>query len=89
MSDIKLSGVTLDCPNARQLAAFYAVITGGTVTFANDGWATVKWPSGAMESQTVPGLPAAATLRTGKALLSRASSASPTVLTTSTPSAAT
>lgn len=56
MSDtIKLSGVTLDCPDAPQLAAFYATITGGAVTFANDAWATVEGPDGAMEFQTVPG----------------------------------
>ncbi len=56
MSDtIKLSGVTLDCPDARQLAAFYAAITGGTVTFANDAWATVEGPGGSMECQTVRG----------------------------------
>ena len=33
MSDsIKFGGVTLDCPNAGELAAFYAEITGGEVT---------------------------------------------------------
>ena len=34
MSDrIRLSSAALDCPNARELAAFYADITGGRVTF--------------------------------------------------------
>jgi hypothetical protein len=32
MSDsIRLSAVTLDCPNARRLAQFYADITGGSI----------------------------------------------------------
>jgi catechol-2,3-dioxygenase len=56
MSDaIKLSGVTLDCPDARQLAAFYAAITDGRVSFADDSWATVDGPGGHIEFQTVPG----------------------------------
>ena len=33
MSDsIKFGSVALECPDARQLSAFYAEITGGTVT---------------------------------------------------------
>ena len=56
MSDsIRLSSVTLDCPNAGQLAAFYADITGGKVTFLNDAWATVDSPGGRIEFQTAPG----------------------------------
>jgi Glyoxalase-like domain len=56
MSDsIKLSSVTLDCPNAGDLAAFYADITGGKVTFLNDAWATVNGPGGRIEFQTAPG----------------------------------
>jgi len=56
MSDaITLSGVTLDCPNARRLADFYAAITDGTVSFADDSWATVVAPGGRIEFQTVPG----------------------------------
>lgn len=56
MSDaITLSGVTLDCPEARKLAAFYARITAGTVSFAEDSWATVDAPGGRIEFQTVPG----------------------------------
>lgn len=51
---IKLSGVTLDCPDARQLADFYAAITGGTVTFANESWAILDGPGGHIEFQTVP-----------------------------------
>ncbi len=56
MSDaITLSGATLDCPNAQQLADFCAVITDGTVTFAGDSWATVDGPGGRIEFQTIPG----------------------------------
>ena len=33
---IKLSGVGVDCPNAGELAAFYAEITGGTVTHVTE-----------------------------------------------------
>ena len=56
MSDsIKLSSVTLDCPNAGQLAAFYADITGGKVTFRHELWATVNSPGGRIDFQTVPG----------------------------------
>ena len=56
MSDsIRLSSVTLDCPNAPELAAFYAEITGGTVAFVSDGWATVTSAGGKIEFQTAPG----------------------------------
>ncbi len=38
MSDsIKLSSVTLDCPNAGKLAAFCADITGGTAVSGTRG----------------------------------------------------
>lgn len=52
---ITLSGVTLDCPDARQLATFYTVITNETVSFASDSWATVEGPGGSIAFQTVPG----------------------------------
>jgi hypothetical protein len=56
MSDfVKLSAVTLDCPNAGELAAFYADITGGTVTFQDEAWATVNGRGGRIDFQTVPG----------------------------------
>lgn len=56
MSDsIKLGSVALDCPDAGTLAAFYADITGGTVTFHNHAWATVNGPGGRIDFQTVPG----------------------------------
>src|SRR4030095_275305 len=55
MSDsIKLSSVTLDCPKCGNLAAFYADITGGNVTFLNDAWATVNGAGGRIEFQTAP-----------------------------------
>jgi catechol 2,3-dioxygenase-like lactoylglutathione lyase family enzyme len=52
---IRLSSVALECPDARRLAAFYAEITGGRVTFANDEWATVNGPGGRIDFQTAPG----------------------------------
>ncbi len=56
MSDfIRLSSVALDCANARELASFYADITGGEVTFQNEAWATVDGPRGRMDIQTLPG----------------------------------
>jgi len=56
MSDaIRLSSVALDCPDAGRLAGFYAEITGGEVTFANDDWATVNGPGGRIDFQTAPG----------------------------------
>ena len=48
MSDsIKFGGVTLDCPHAGELAAFYAEITGGTITIPGDAWAMITCPGGA------------------------------------------
>ena len=56
MSDlIRLSSVALDCPNAGELAAFYAGITGGEVVFADESWATVKGLNGRLDFQTAPG----------------------------------
>ena len=47
MSDpIKFGGVTLDCPNAGKLAAFYAEITGGEVTVPGASWAMMTCPDG-------------------------------------------
>ena len=41
MSDtIRLSAVTLDCPDAHGPAGFYAAITGGTVSDRGPEWAT-------------------------------------------------
>ena len=56
MSDsIRLSSVALDCPDASELAAFYADITGGRVVVQGDAWATVDGPGGRIDFQTVPG----------------------------------
>lgn len=56
MSDsIKLSSVAVNCPDAAALAAFYADITGGSVTFADATWATVDGPGGRIDFQTVAG----------------------------------
>ena len=56
MSDsIRLSSVALECPNAGELAAFYADITGGEVTFVDESWATVKGPGGRIDFQTASG----------------------------------
>lgn len=54
MSDsIRLSSVAINCPNAAELAAFYADITGGQVTFADPAWATVNGPGGRIDFQTL------------------------------------
>ena len=57
MSDsIKFGGVTLDCPNAGELATFYAEITGGEVTVPGDSWAMTTCPDGsAICFQGTPG----------------------------------
>lgn len=54
MSDaIRLSSVTVNAPSAGALAAFYAEITGGAVTFEHADWATVHTSSGSIDVQTV------------------------------------
>lgn len=54
MSDsIRLSSVAINCPDAAGLAAFYADITGGQISFADPTWATVKGPGGRIDFQTV------------------------------------
>jgi catechol 2,3-dioxygenase-like lactoylglutathione lyase family enzyme len=56
MSDsIKLGSVALDCPDAAKLAAFYAEITGGEVTYLDEDWAAVEGPGGRIDFQTAPG----------------------------------
>ena len=56
MSDsITLGSVALDCPDAGALADFYADLTGGSVTFRQAAWATVRSPGGRLDFQTVPG----------------------------------
>ncbi len=54
MSDaIRLSSMTVNCPDARALADFYAQITGGEVTYSHPAWATVISPGGRIDLQTV------------------------------------
>ncbi len=54
MSDtIRLSSITVNCPDARSLAPFYADITGGEITFTHREWATVMTPGGRIDLQTV------------------------------------
>lgn len=53
MSDtIRLSGVTLNAPDAIELARFYAAITGGTAQ-GNAHWATVTGPNADIAFQQV------------------------------------
>lgn len=54
-SPIRLGNVTLECPDARTLANFYATIAGGRITFVTDGWVTVPCPGGRLDFQTSPG----------------------------------
>jgi catechol 2,3-dioxygenase-like lactoylglutathione lyase family enzyme len=51
---IRLSSVTVNCPDAAELAAFYADITGGQITFSSSAWATLDSPGGRIDFQTVP-----------------------------------
>lgn len=56
MSDsIRLASVTLDCPDTKLLATFYAEITGGTITNLGEYWATVICGTGRMDFQRVVG----------------------------------
>lgn len=52
---IRFCSVALDCPEPARLAAFYAEITGGRVTFAAADWATVRSPGGRIDFQAAPG----------------------------------
>lgn len=52
---IRLSSVTVNCPDAPRLAQFYADITGGRVTFSRPAWATMVGPGGRIDFQTVEG----------------------------------
>lgn len=54
MSDsIKLASVAVNCPDATELASFYAEITGGNVTYCHPEWATMVGPGGRIDFQTV------------------------------------
>src|SRR6476620_6788049 len=50
---IRLSTATLHCTDARELARFYAELTGGAVTAFNGVWAIVTGPGGRIEFQSV------------------------------------
>jgi catechol 2,3-dioxygenase-like lactoylglutathione lyase family enzyme len=53
MSDaIRLSSITLNCPDAEALARFYADMTGGEITYSGGGWATLVAPGGRIDFQT-------------------------------------
>jgi catechol-2,3-dioxygenase len=54
-ASISLCSVTLECPDARTLAAFYATITGGRITFQHESWATLRCPGGRIDFQSAPG----------------------------------
>lgn len=54
-ASIKLISVALDCPDAGELAAFYAEITGGKVIFSDERWATVQAPGARIDFQTAQG----------------------------------
>lgn len=52
---IRLGSVALDCPDAGQLAAFYAEITSGRIVYRDPAWATVDGLGGRIDFQTVAG----------------------------------
>ncbi len=54
-NSIRLVTVTLDCPDAGRLAAFYAQITGGAVSYEDNKWARVIGPGGRIDFTTAPG----------------------------------
>lgn len=49
----RLSSPTLNAPDSRALATFYAALTGGAVTYADDDWAVMNGPNGRIDVQTV------------------------------------
>lgn len=51
--DLRLSSVTVNCPDADALAGFYATITGGEITFTHPAWATLATSGGRIDFQTV------------------------------------
>jgi catechol 2,3-dioxygenase-like lactoylglutathione lyase family enzyme len=51
---IRLSGIALNCPDAAELAAFYAEITGGRVIYTDPVWAIVDGAGGPLSFQTIP-----------------------------------
>lgn len=49
----RLSSPTLHAPDTRALATFYAALTGGTVSFADEFWAVVSGPNARIDIQHV------------------------------------
>lgn len=49
---IRLSSPTINCPDALELAGFYAKITGGRIAYTDPVWATVDGPGGRIDFQT-------------------------------------
>jgi len=50
---LQLSSVTVNCPDAGELADFYARIADGEVTFSHPSWATMKCAGGRVDFQSV------------------------------------
>lgn len=53
-ASIRFSSVTVNCPDAATLAAFYADVANGSVTFSHPSWATMECDGGRIDFQTVP-----------------------------------
>jgi hypothetical protein len=51
---IRLSSVTVTCPDPAGPAAFYAHITGGQNTFSNRAWTTLEGPGAGRRRHPVP-----------------------------------
>ncbi|TCC39996.1 hypothetical protein E0H75_38645 [Kribbella capetownensis] len=54
MAGIRLCSPAINCPNALELAAFYAEITDGRIACSDDVWATVDGPGGRVDFQNDP-----------------------------------
>jgi len=54
MPGIRLCSPAINCPNALELAGFYAEITGGRIAYSDEVWATMVAPSGRLDFQTDP-----------------------------------
>lgn len=54
-TSIRLSSVTINCPDTHELARFYADIADGTITFEHEEFATVRTPGGRIDVQRVQG----------------------------------
>ena len=50
---ITYSSTTVNCPDATALAAFYAGILDGEVTYSHPAWASMVSPGGRIDFQTV------------------------------------